>query len=397
MRANECGRVGGWQVLLITLPVLLTVSLLVAFGALLVTPPWENEPLPGLQRELASLTGTPLADAKLRQETIKIELENRAAGSRWSLLGSYAPFITAIVAGAAVLATLWKHLDDRSAQQDKDRDERALSSQRRFDERLTQIIANLGSQTSSLQASAAVSLSWFLNERYDRALHRQIHDVICGNLKVRYVQRQNRDAAAGRDVVNDLLVAVFERSLPMLLSDASPEERSRLLDLSCTPLARVDLSGALDLSDADLAFADLRDAQLSDVKLFRAKGYEASIESARFTRANLGEVRFKRAFGNEANFREANLTSARFEESELNGAQFQSARLQSAHFEKAHLRGASFEGANLNDAYFDRAEFDQATIRSIARGAKHWDRAHFDEPVLDEIQRLAGVRVSASK
>jgi len=359
--------------------VVFLAMILVVIILLVVHPPWENEPLPAVQARLQTIQGPELEAEKLRQEILKLDLENRNEGSFWGLFLSYIPFLTAIVAGAGVFATIWKQITERARQQQLDRSQREAESQRRFDTNFTNVVQNLGSASPALQATAAISLTTFLKPEY-HTFHDQVFLVILANLKTPH------DAA-----VNDLLVRVFEQAIRTRLPSAAPEDRRYLLDLSRTRLDRVDFS-QLDLSEADLGYASMRYANLTGANLRRVRGIEVELEKARLSRSDLSEGRLRKARCRGAQFQEANLMSARLEEAELQGAQFQKARLQSAHLNAAHLGGARFEGANVNDAFFVGAFMDEVTLKSIATGARNWQNAHFDPDIearLGEISRAS--------
>ena len=380
---------------------LLLVAILTLLTLLLLNPPWEDTPVPDIQDRLSALSKSDLEVEKLRQETVKLELENRSAGSGWGLLLSYAPFLTAIVAVAGLFATVWKQISTSAQQRIQDRHEQALENQRRFDQRIkdrheqalenqrrfdqnfTKVVENLGSASPALQASAAVSLATFLRPEYSR-FHDQVYMVVLANLKIEHEQP-----------VNDLLVNVFEQSIRLRLPSASQAARRYLLDLSRASLDRVDLSG-LDLQEADLGYARMRGANLTGTNLFRCGGIAINLERARLTDANLEEARLREARCRGALFHRANLVSARLEEAQLIEAQFEDARLQGAHLQRAALQGARFWNADINDAFFADAMFDSAALKSIAKGAKNWRNAHFTAAVSEKLNAISDASASHS-
>ena len=362
---------------------LLLVAILTLLTLLLLNPPWEDTPVPDIQDRLSALSKSDLEVEKLRQETVKLELENRSAGSGWGLLLSYAPFLTAIVAVAGLFATVWKQISTSAQQRIQDRHEQALENQRRFDQNFTKVVENLGSASPALQASAAVSLATFLRPEYSR-FHDQVYMVVLANLKIEHEQP-----------VNDLLVNVFEQSIRLRLPSASQAARRYLLDLSRASLDRVDLSG-LDLQEADLGYARMRGANLTGTNLFRCGGIAINLERARLTDANLEEARLREARCRGALFHRANLVSARLEEAQLIEAQFEDARLQGAHLQRAALQGARFWNADINDAFFADAMFDSAALKSIAKGAKNWRNAHFTAAVSEKLNAISDASASHS-
>jgi len=305
-----------------------------------------------------------LRNEKLRQEILKLQLENEKLKNFWGVLPSYGTFLTALVAVTGVIVTIWKHIRQR----EKD-------SLRRLDERFTSTVANLGSEKPSIQASAAVSIITFLRPEYD-VFRNQVFMILLANLKVRH-----------SDAVNKLLIEGFEKAVRMQLQVVKKKGEHFELDLSSCNLYRVDLSG-LDLSYADLGFAKLRGANLSDADLYRVRGWKANLENAKLSRANLEEARLRKAQFKDAQFHKARLVSVDLKEARLARAQFYQAQMQSAHLDKANLNGARFEQADLNDTHFHGASLNEQTLKSILK-AFNWQKAHFDDDVRAKLEVLA--------
>jgi hypothetical protein len=278
--------------------------------------------------------------------------------------GDLAALVTAAVAVAGVVITVWAQLVQQAGER-----------RRQLDERFTGIIAELGSKSAAVQAGAAVSIISYLAPEY-RRLHDQVFLVLLANLKLNHGEALNR-----------LLVAAFERAMRVCVPEIRKRTPDFELDLSHSNLYRAELAG-LDLSGADLGHAKLRAADLSGSNLRRAQGWEVDLSKARISRAELPEARLRKANLNGCQAHEANLMSARLEETDSSEAEFYRARLQSAHFEDADLRGARFEQADLNDTYFNGARLDERALKSIAK-ARNWRKAHFDEAVAAQLETLA--------
>lgn len=342
---------------------------------------WEEQSPVLVNNKLQSMNNQELQNEKLRQEILKLQLENKKLNSFWGLLPSYATFLTALVAVIGIIITIWKQINERSRQQELDRRQRGMDrkqreddSLRRLDEKFTSIISNLGSESISIQASAAVSIITFLKPEY-RVFHDQVFMILLANLKIPH-----------SDSVNKLLIAGFEKAIRIRLQSAQEKYEEFVLDLSGSNLFRVDLSG-LNLSQADLGFAKLQGANLSNTNLSRVRGGEANLENARLSRANLEEARFRKAQLEGAQFHEARLVSADFRQTQLTKAQFYRAEMQSAHLEKANIIGAKFEQANLNDTFFYGTRLNAESLKSILK-AFNWQKAHFDDDVRAKLEEL---------
>jgi uncharacterized protein YjbI with pentapeptide repeats len=316
--------------------------------------PVEPGPLQGMTRQQ-------LEEEKLRQEIRNLESER----SLLRLLPSYAAIVTAIGAILGFFGTLRGQ-----------RRERRSETLRRFDENFNTVVANLGSERLSVQASAAVSLMTFLRPEYVD-LYDQIFLVTLANLKVPY-----------KPEVNRLLVSTFSEVLERLDSTRGRRGAAAELDLARTHLDRVDLTGR-NLSGADLGFASMRRAVLRNSDLTRVRGIQVVLEHAILSDANLKEARLDQAHCRGAIFHNARMSPCWLEKADLRETKFQGAKLQSAHLDGADLRAAGFEGADLNDTYFCGANLDDAAIQSI-KSADNWQRAHFDDTDKARIQRLTG-------
>ena len=334
---------------------------------------------------LQMMTKPNLEEEKLRQEIVKLQIENRNSNSLLELLVSNAGLLTALLAIIGAVITIWKQIEERSRQQkldrqqrDKDRQQREAENLRRIDEKFTAIIKDLGSDSVPIQAGAAVSILTFLKPVY-QTYYEQVFLIILANLKVKKDQREEATA--------ELLLKGFEKAIRLLIDYKIKQRETVELDLSHADLKRVNLS-KLDLINADLGFVDMPNVVLEEANLFRVKGYGANLKRARLSRANLNEARFKTAIFTDALFHEANLVAANMKETDLQRAQFYQAKLQSAHFENADLRGAQFKQADINDTFFKGALLDDQALKNILK-AFNWNKAHFDDEIKKYLEHLA--------
>jgi uncharacterized protein YjbI with pentapeptide repeats len=388
-----------------------------------------------------------LEEEKLRQETIKLQLENRALSSRWTLLLSYSTLATVLVAIVGLIATLWRQVSESSRertldrlQRERDREQKELDRQqreddgrRRLEEKFTAIVSNLGSDSTSIQASAAVSIMTFLKPEH-KDFHTQVFLILLANLKVQHSrtsatttqpqgllqalfatfahERGGREGGESgkssgqmgpgksktsepNETLTNLLIAAFQKAIRTQRPPAADKAEQLPVDLSRSCLNRADLSN-LNLRNVDLAFSELRSANLTDSDLFRVRGFEVHLEKARLSRANLSEARLQKAYLDGAQFHETNLVAADLKETHLRNAQFQQAKLQSTHFEGADLTGARFEQANLSDAFFRNATLPPETFESIL-SSLNWQKADFDPSVKAQLDALAAKRVTSTK
>lgn len=309
---------------------------------------------------------------KLREEIRNLQRER----SFWAVFPSYAGVLTGIAAIAMLFLTAQQHLRQRSVELKRQEAEAV----RRLDELFNNIVANLGSDSTALQASAAVSLLSFLRDDPPAYVgyHEQVFWLLVAQLKVDH----------GREV-NQLLVRVFERAVRLCVAEAEARDVGLGdLDLSRALLKRVDLSGLENLPPVDIAFARLDGANLRRTRLKQARGFKVGLEGALLSGADLSEARLQQAVAPRAVFHEVVMPGVKLQKAVLTGAQFQQARLQSAHFEGANLTGANFQQADVNDAFFQGATLDIAALRTLATGAQNGNKAHFDPATQARINEL---------
>ena len=322
-----------------------------------------------------------LQEEKLRQEITKIRLENEKLDSRWSTAISLAPFLTSLVALFGVLITLSKHLSEQTRQRALDRDHLEAERIQRFNEKFTSVTENLGSQSVSIQASAAVSIMTFLRPE-NAQFHEQVFLLLLANLKV------------GHDeVVQELLTNGFEKAVRLQADKIAKandkieaKEDKIVLDLSGCTLISVDLA-KVDLAWADLKRSSLRNANLRKANLKRVKGNDADFAGAKASGAKFEKARFDGACFKDANLRATDLKWIHFKHADLSNCQFQQAQLQGAHLEHASLAGARFEQADLNNAFFIGSHLDETAKTSIIK-AFNWRLAKFDPEVQKELEAI---------
>jgi hypothetical protein len=323
-----------------------------------------------------------LETEKLREEVRQLRIANDDAHSARGTLISLAPFLTATVAILGLFATLWKQIDERGRQAREDRAQRAKEriederdERRRLDEKFTSIVASLGAESESLQASAAVALLTFLKPGYEEFVD-QVFRVALVNTKLAHSKSVGR-----------LLVDVLEQALrAKLAQQAEPFE----LDLTRAQLQRIDLSNVdLTRHEVDIAFARLENANFTSATFPKgARGYGVSLEGARLSRGTFLEARLQKAKAARSQWHGATLVSADLKGADLRKAQFEQARLQGAHFDGAALEEAGFEQATVSDTFFTGARFSESSLLSLTK-AKRWRDAHFDVEIRKRLDELA--------
>ncbi len=325
---------------------------------------------------LATLDKTELELEKLRVEIRDLEREADFQRGFWGRVIDLAPLVTLAVAVVGTFLAIWRQLGERAA----DRRERRIESNRQLDERFRATVDKLGSDGVAAQLGSVVGLRTFLAEGSAAggpSYVQEVYSIVLAYLKLKH----------DRTVRNEL-VATFEMAARAVIENLGEGELLEL-DLSRADMPRVDLQGLSFAPEADLGFVNLKLANLDGVKMTRARGFEAQLDRARFSDADLRVGRFDRAQGQGVFFHDADLKDTHFKGAVLKKAQFHRAKLQAVHFNDADLRGARFEGADINDTYFLGAMLDEGALRSIAR-AQNWRKAHFDDDVRQQLERLGG-------
>jgi uncharacterized protein YjbI with pentapeptide repeats len=350
------------------------ISVAFFFALLLIGPNYAISSVNIVGREELELK-------KLSLENTRLQLENKKIDSCWTTAISLAPFITTIVSILGVLITLSKHLSEQTRQRSLDRTQVEAERIQRFNEKFTSVIENLGSQSISIQASAAVSILTFLRTEYAE-FHEQVFLLLLANLKVGH-----------NEVIEGLLTKCFEKAVRLKADGIAAEneqiedkDEKIVLDLSACTLMCVNLC-KVNLGWADLRKSSMRNANIRETKLIRVRGEGADFEGAKGSGAKCEKARFDGACFKDASLRSTDLKWTHFKNATLTNCQFQQAHLQGAHLEFANLEGARFEQADLNNAFFTGAKLDETTKISIVK-AYNWRLAHFDPGIIEELQKL---------
>jgi hypothetical protein len=317
-------------------------------------------------------TSSELENEKLIQEIRQLEISNQNQSNPWRYWVILAPTLVGIAAILTFGLGWWTQRSESKRQREKDRVERENENIREFDSRFASVVSNLGSDSVSLQVSAAAILAIFLDDRYTRFKDHIIR-VACANLRV------------GRStVVRDLLVDVLGVALKGRYGADSIQSPGERIDVSDADLHGFNVVNAR-LRDAFFAErTDLTLSNLDSCDLWKSNLRQAILAEASLRHANLGQARLDQATLVHARFGGCRATSASFRGADARFAMFQGASLQSAHFEDSDLRGARFDGANLADCYFWRAKLDAEALRSMLKGLR-WRSAHFDAPVQEQL------------
>ena len=239
---------------------------------------------------------------------------------------------------------------------------------------------NLGSDSPSVQASAAVATMTFLKPEY-KEFHTQIYLILLANLKTDHTE-----------AVNSILVKAFEKALRLRLEEIGDDgfqEGSMEADLSKANLYRIDLSG-LNLTGFDFAFSKLKNANLENCTLVRIKGYRTDLSNARLSDTDLSEARLNEAICISTKFPNSELLSIKLKKAILRKAEFLQTRLQEAHLQGSDLRGTRFAQANLKNTFFQNTICDDGTLKNLLKAKNStWRNANFDQDVKDNLERLS--------
>ena len=284
--------------------------------------------------------------------------------------------VTALAALIGGVLAVPKFLEDRRQQAEARREQNFASA-----------MSALGSERREARAGATAALLSFTDDA-GSVFNSQVFLLALAYLRLHRTTLEERP-------INDLLVTVLERALPGFMKTRGDGSReARPLDLNHSFLRRIDLSGINLGTELDIGFADLTSASLIKTKMFRVRGFGATLDKACLTDACLVEGRLHEAWCLETDFDRAVMYSIKLRGAHLVGARFHQAHLQSAHFDGADLRGAVFKGADLNDAYFNGAIFDSVALETIQK-AHNWRHAHFDPAIRKELGLVAEERMAA--
>jgi len=311
-----------------------------------------------------SLQKTKTEVLKLKEEINSIKKNN--SGNFFKYLSESSGAFTIIFAIAGAIFTFLKFRKEQKQQnktafeqQKKELNLKIEEKNNRLQENFSSIVANLGSENTSLRAGVALSLISYLEDDY-KAYHYRILLICVAYLK------HNLD-----ETTNKFLVISFEKAFRVYLKE-NPINALKI-KLTGLKLDAIDLSG-LNLEGIDLAFSSLKFADLRNTKLKRMRGYKTNFYGANLTGANLQEARLQKSIFEKSKMNETNMISADLKHSNLMHCKFQDAKMQSAHFQSAELLGAEFNKADIANAYFSNLTSD---VKAQIRKAKRWDTANF--------------------
>jgi Pentapeptide repeats (8 copies) len=342
-------------------------------GTARALPPKESPVL------VSPTPSTVLQNEKLVQQIRQLEISNENASSPWRYVIALAPTLAALAAILTFGLGWSTQRSESRRQKDQDRALRESESIREFDSRFTAVVTNLGSNSISLQASAASTLPIFLSPRYV-GFRSHIIRVAIANLRL-----------SGDKVILNLLVDVLGAALRLEYAPDDQETSTETVDLADTYLRSLNIVGVSMRERFAADRADLTHGRMDHSDLWKSEFREALLIGASLRQANLGQARFDGANLSHAILRGCRATSASLRGIDGRFAMLQGASLQSAHFEDADLRGARFDGANLADCYFLRTKLDEGALQSILR-SQRWRSAHFDRDIYDQL--LAGLSSS---
>ena len=313
-------------------------------------------------------SSTYLQNEKLQQQIRQLEISNEDASNVWHYLIVLAPTAAAFAAILTFSLGWSTQRNESKRQKEKELDQRTSESIREFDGRFASVVTNLGSDSVSLQASAASTLPIFLAPRY-RDFGSHIIRVVSANL------RFPRDK-----IVLDLLIDVLGSAIRYQYPANAEEEPADGVDLTDTQSPGLNITRAKLRGKFVADGANLSRGRMDGTDLWKAELRRATLAHASLRQANLGQARLDGADISHAIFHGCPASSVSLRGADGRFAQFQGAHLQSAHLDGADLRGARFEGADLADCYFLQAKLDTGALTSILK-SNRWRSAHFEPDV----------------
>jgi uncharacterized protein YjbI with pentapeptide repeats len=184
-------------------------------------------------------------------------------------------------------------------------------------------------------------------------------------------------------------------------------------DLSYSYLQEANLSSA-DLRLATLTGADLRAADFSDGRLDAADVSNTTLQRAIFARAHISGATFYGAQLQEASFARADVSGATFAFAQLHKVNLSSAKVSSANFSnaalpqadlsQADLSGANFQGADLWEANLTGANLQGANLQNVlgltveqVLRAEHWELACYGTEMLSQLNLEVDHNVAVRK
>jgi uncharacterized protein YjbI with pentapeptide repeats len=305
-----------------------------------------------------------------------------------------------LVAITAAIVGLFQYFKDRRetrhqrmAENVRAAEERQADRDRQAEQRFQFLSSAMGSDSTTEQIAAVVSLRSFLDSQHQR-FHQQVFDFIVALLRT---QPDPNYAEAIRAGVNEVEVGERPSGLAFALNqsladafaqacrlvsqgdqDSVRRPDARRISLSHALLQRGDFSRAL-LSGSDLVRTQFEECELIGTDLIGSWLIGSTVEDSNLSQADLSHARmdwasFERCEGEKPVFRSARLKGVRFEKCNLQAADFTEARGDNPTFDQSELQRGDFYYATFNRAGFYRsnlrgAEFQGARLRQCS----FWD------------------------
>lgn len=286
--------------------------------------------------DLKDAKGTTLEDERVRQEAVKLRLENE---QRTTFLQTLFATLGAGVGLLVTVSGIWVGFAQYLSAKERDRLDRASKDL----ESLWRGIAAQGD--SNLQAAAIAALQHFLSP--DK---KEYHDRVAAALALA-ARMENRS-----DVVNRTLLPVVESAMRQI-TDSMRTVSWQKVRLQKADFSNLNLRG-FDFRDGDLEEANLRGSILNG----------ARFDAARLVRANLER---------------AVLTDASLEYADLADASLHSANLQNANMRHIQLMNLNLRDCNLTGATLSHHDTDW-------RLSTDWRTAQFSTGVKERLIEVHG-------
>lgn len=298
----------------------------------------KREALSSIEKELQTLQEEAINNEKIKQETIELQLQNKA---KTSFLGNFATTGAILVAlsglfgaGVGFLQYLRLRVADHLAH---------ATTQ------LNQLWEGLASQDDEKVASSIAGLQQFLTNDY-----KEFHARIAGGLALSS-RREDKTR-----IVRKTLRPVLEQAIKII-----EPETMRNISWQGMKLHYVNFSGR------DLRKFDFHDSILQD---------------SNFSKAKLQEARFENSILRGCIFDGADLTGVNFENADLRGASFKKSILVNVNFRNSKVLGIDLEEARLGGNFLETQWHSMSWI-----DCKNWRLAEFDpSSVRDELIKKYG-------
>jgi uncharacterized protein YjbI with pentapeptide repeats len=312
-------------------------------------------------------------------------IQGEAAPVSWKML------LAAAVAGAFVLAVLWKapqwQVGETAGLSEKDRFHR-VNEARKTLALIVGVLALIASFYAAVlnrkvaQQSLALAQQKQVTERFTKAIEQMGAVDASGkkNLEVRTggIYAMERIANESKDdhwPATEVLAAYVRGNAPRAQSsikNAPPSSASDArpaadIQTVITVIGRRNVQSEYSRPVLDLHETDLRGANLSQARLVRADLSATDLSGAKATevnliRADLRGADISWAELNGAQLTGADLSGARLYGAKLGGAFLTDARLAQANLTQAELGGADLRRADLSDADLSGAELGEADL-----------------------------------